>query len=463
MATPPNGRDGLRTLILILLVPVLVASSGCAWGGYAGEIGGRPYTDRIVLSADGRQAAYVWTDRCWSLILFPPPMLIFPPLIPVGSLAAAKTEWLGWCTPDGTNHLVRIDARTRVFGGFGNSRSIRGIAFSPDGRHLAAVLRDRIAIVDTGTGEVRQLTCPRGEFTSARWFDNTQLAYATTSRTDEPGVLVRSVYRQAIDKGKPIRVFSRTSRHQDYAAFRESWAPDGRTALLSEGLDLWRLDIASGAIALLDRVTTYPEKQRDPLSTTSGMFDPPPIPFKTEAYGGVMEVNWHMHWRPDGKEVSVLAIGPTWAKLLLAGVFDCQSWRFADRTTAFYRDVGDRWVQPISWTPDGLLLVRASKSGTWSISLVRHDPWRVIDVSERYGKELPHNTNGFAVVQHLMPGWLAIGPGKKDPMMYAVAYDGKRQRPVTKYPFKISGNGRRLAEVIRKGKITVRTLDLPGK
>lgn len=458
MATPQNGRGAVRGFILILLVPAFAFSSGCVWRGFAGEVENRPYTDRIIFSADGRQAAYVWTDRCWSLIPFPPAM-------PIDTLAEAKTEWLGWCSPDGTNHLVRIDAQTHFGGGFGNSRSILGIAFSPDGRHLAAVLEDRIEIIDTGTSEVQQLTCPRGKFTGARWFDNAQLAYATTRITEErPGAVVeRSVYRQAVDKGKPVCIFSRTSRRPDYRAFRESWAPDGRTVLLAEGGKLWRLDIASGASSVLLRVAPPAEGQRDSLPTASGPHSQPLILLGEKAYGWEPDTDWDIDWTPDSRQASVLARDSCQANLLLAGVFDCQSWRFTDLKKAFRRDVGGRWVLPISWTPDGFLLVSSLKPGRWAISLVRCSPWQVTDFLGRYGKELPRNMNGVGVVQHLMPGWLAIGPGEKDPMMYAVDYDGKKQSPLTKHPFKVSGDGRRLAEVVSKGKIIIQTLDLPEK
>ena len=429
--------------ILAILIPGCLLISGCAWRGYAGELD-PPYTDRIIFSPDGQQAAYVWTDRCWSLI----------PLY-IDSLAAAKTELLGWCAADGTNHIVEIDRRAHF--GFGGSRSVLCIAFSPDGRHLAAALEGRIDIVDTATGKVRRLSGPPGKFTSATWFDNRQLVYALTNSLDDgQGAKVeRSVYRQAIESQEPVRLFGRKSSRPEYTAFRESWAPGGRTVLLAEANELWRLDLTSGDVALLARA---PTRGNPVVGTYEPTLDP-----KGNESGFEITTDWTINWKPDGEVVSVLASHSVDARLLLAGVFECESWRFTDRKAEYYRDVAGRWVSPISWTPDSLMLVSWSKPPRAPVGLIQYKPWKVIDFSDRYGNELPRNGNGFQTVQTLSPGWLAIGPGEKDPMMYAVDYDGKKQIPLTEHAFAVSGDGRKLAEVVSKGKIVIKALDLPAK
>jgi hypothetical protein len=437
--------------ILAILIPGCLLISGCAWRGYAGELD-PPYTDRIIFSPDGQQAAYVWTDRCWSLI----------PLY-IDSLAAAKTELLGWCAADGTNHIVEIDRRAHF--GFGGSRSVLCIAFSPDGRHLAAVLEGRIDIVDTATGKVCRLYGPPGKFTSATWFDDKQLVYAMTTSVGQQRrpIVERSIYRRAVDSQESVRLFARKSSRSDYIAFRESWAPGGRTVLLAEANKLWRLDLASGADKLLARAPTLAKTDAGPLRSTPDPNDRPLAKPGEHDYEFEIETNWDINWNPDGEQVSVLARDSVESKLLLAGVFDCKSWRFTDLKAEYCRDVGDKWVMPISWTPDGYLLVRGPKPRAGAVNLIRFSPWEVIDFLGRYGKELPHNASGFEVVQHLSPGWLAIGPGEKDPMMYAVDYGGKKQIPLTENAFAVSGDGRKLAEVVSKGKIVIKALDLPAK
>lgn len=444
----------LRNILAIMILGCL-SISGCVWHGFAGEVENRPYTNRIIFSPDGKQAAYVWTDRCWSLIPFPPTM-------PIDSLASAKTELLGWCTADGTNHIVEIDRRAHF--GLGNSRSVLCIAFSPDGRHLAAVLEDRIEIVDTTTGKAHRLAGPPGKFTSATWFDDNQLAYAVTKSIEEwPSVVVeRSVYRQAIDSQEPVRLFARMSSRREYAAC-VSWAPGGRTVLLSEGRELWRVDLSSGAASLLIRAPKLAITDLGPAALASDPNDPPPAEPDVHKLGFEIETYWDINWRPDGQQVSVLARDSVGSNTLIAGVFNCKSWRFTDLKTEFCRDAGDKWVSPISWTPDGFLLVRCLKPPKWTVTLIRFSPWEVIDFLGRYGKKLPHNASGFEAVQHLSPGWLAIGPGEKDPMMYAVDYDGKKQIPLTENAFAVSGDGRKLAEVVSKGKIVIKALDLPTK
>lgn len=442
--------------ILAILFPVCLLLSGCAWRGYAGETEMRPYTNRIVFSPDQRQAAYVWTDRCWSLI----------PLY-IATLAEAKTELLGWCTPDGVNHLVEIDRRVQI-GGFGNSRWIHSIAFSPDGQHLAVVLADRVEIIDTATDRRQRLAGPAGEFTSAVWLDSNQLAYAmSNSLGDGPGAGVeRSVYRQAIEGGQPIRVFARKSGPPGYDAYHESWSPDGRTVLLAEANELWRLDVTSGAVSLLTRAPTRGNPGTRPYQPTLD-----PVAGSNGGFGN--EATWCIKWKPDGEEVSVLASDSASAKLLLAGVLECKTWRFTDRKQEFCRDVGDTWVLPISWTPDGFLLVRWQRRPRWPFGLIRYSPWKASELLKAYGKDLPVTSNGVEVVQPLAPGWLAVGPGEdpgwwprvspdqKDPMMYAVSYDGKQRIPITKNDVAASPEGRKLAEVVGKGKIVIKELNLP--
>lgn len=438
--------------ILAILIPGSLLISGCAWSGYAGELSNPPYTDRIIFSPDGQQAAYVWTDRCWSLI----------PLY-IDSLAAAKTELLGWCAADGTNHIVEIDRRAHF--GFGGSRSVLCIAFSPDGRHLAAVLEGRIDIVDTATGNVCRLYGPPGKFTSATWFDDKQLVYAMTTSVGQQRrpIVERSVYRRAVDSQESVRLFARKSSRSDYIAFRESWAPGGRTVLLSEGSELWRVDLSSGAASLLIRAPKLAITDLGPAALASDPNDPPPAEPDEHKLGFEIETYWDINWRPDGQQVSVLASDSVGSNTLIAGVFNCKSWRFTDLKTEFCRDAGDKWVSSISWTPDGFLLVRCFKRPKGTVTLIRFSPWEVIDFLGRYGKKLPHNASGFEAVQHLSPGWLAIGPGEKDPMMYAVDYGGKKQIPLTENAFAVSGDGRKLAEVVSKGKIVIKALDLPAK
>ena len=441
-ASTRGSRCVAGRLVLLILTAVVAASSGCAWNGFAGDVEARHYSKRIILSADGSRAAYVWTDRCWSLVPWPPPM-------PIDTLAEAKTEWVGWCNPDGTNHLARIDGQLRVSGGYGNSYSVRSITFSPDGRHLAAALKNRIEIIDTATGDVQRLKGTRGRITSVCWFDNTQLAYATVSDSDqtEDGRLVRSVYRHAIDKAEPVRVFSRGSKRAHYTPFCESWAPDGRTVLLTEGRELWRLDVSSGASEVL--VQAIPSADL-PGEEEDGLMD--------------RDMDWDINWSPDGRQVSVLASGGSGrGKLRLAGVLDCRSWEFTDLKEKFLRKVGDTWVRPILCTPDGFLLVTAPKPGRSVTYLVRCDPWQVIDFSQRYGDGLPRGLTGFQTVQQLIPGWLAVGPGEGDSVMTAVDYDGRRRVRIANHPARLSPDGRKLAEVVRKGKIVIRPVDLSGK
>ena len=415
---------------LLLMISSGLAAGGCAWRGYAGEVEDRPYTDRIVFSGDGRQTAYVWTDRCWSLIPFPPAM-------PMDTLAEAKTEWVGWCTPDGANHLVRVDGRTRCGGGFGNSRSICALAFSPDGRRLAAVLADRIVVIDTADGSARRMPSPGGELTGAAWFDDARLVFATTRADRAPpgAVVVRSIYRQAVDGGEPVGVFSRTSRRSSHVAFRASWAPDGRTALLTEGRELWRVDLADGEATRLLHLAP---------PAGSAPSDRRPRVFGDDGSAWGADANWDIHWKPDGREVAVLASDAIGADLLLAGVFDCRSWRFTDLKAAFRRDLGPKWVLPISWTPDGLLLVRCAKPGRWAISLVQCRPWRVTPLPEPPGGEFPVNDSGRQVVQPLTHGWRSARDGRtRCCMPWTTAARRRSPSPDTPSPSPATGGGSR--------------------
>lgn len=422
--------------VVVALVGVLGAAGGCAWTGYAGELETQPYTDRIVFSRDGMRAAYVWTDRCSSLI----PLGFVP-------LAEAKSEFVGWSGPHGrSDSLTLIDAKCTL-GGFGNLRSINGLEFSPDGAHLAAVLEDRIEIIDVRSGKRRRVSPQRGKIASMRWFSSNCIVYATDTAVSADGLhkARKSIFREEITTpAHRVQLFSKWSKRSRHEAHKEFWSPDGGAALIIEAPNVRLLDLGSGQ---LTRVARLANCEIDEVA-----------------------------WKPAGSAALCLFTDrkydtsggySTSGKLLKAILVDRTTREVTDLTAAFRRVAGETYVGIISWTRDGqYVLTRGyptsdQQTRDHKIYLIRPRPWQVIPFRDNYGKALPRNYVGFPVVQTLRPGWLAVGPGKKDPMMYAVDYQGRRVIPVTKYPFAISPDGMRIAEVIRNGKVTIRELKLP--
>jgi dipeptidyl aminopeptidase/acylaminoacyl peptidase len=431
-------RIALAAPLLAILSPVLaaLAGGGCMVIGFAGELENRPDTDRIILSSDGQRAAYVWTDRCLSLIPWPPAM-------PMDRLGELKTESVGWCNPDGSNHLVAVDVRSRLNGSFGNSRSIEGLTFAPDGGHLAVFLRNRITIINTASGALTTPPCPDGPFVGAGWSDDGHVVYITENdRQSEPGPeMRRSVYCQAIDGDRPIWQLSWPSWRGSYGVM-EPVSTDGQHVLLVDGEELRCLNTKDGLVKPLTRFH-LPKESR----------------YSRGLFAGA--VRWSFRWAGDGSRAAALAEDDTTGRLLQAAVVDCQTGHVQDLTEAFRCYLPDRWISLISWTADGLILVQAAEPNGWGIYLVRPEPWKVDRFQDHYTKELPHNTNGNHVVQPFQKDWLALGPGTQDAMMVAVDYAGKHEVPITKLPFVIASDGSRIAEVLGKGNIRVRLLAPP--
>ena len=428
-----NVTSLLNRLLTIVGICMLLTCAGCVVGrGYAGAHDRNIYGDRLILSPDHGDAAYVWTDELSSYAtpLLWPPMPIF----------YAQNELLGWSSAGGQkNHLLEIQ-RYDVFLEYPTqyeTKKIADLRYSPDSAHLAAKVwngekYNRIEVIDVNTEQRTQLRLRSpGSIRQMRWVSPSEIAYVASVGEGRPWLdpmkQILFIQDVAVDSD-PKEVFSGEPSLEDSWSPRWFFSPDAKSVLVAATPVISILDLSTGQVS--------PLMKADQLILVKAIWK---ADGRAAAlfFGDVKEGPW---FGPDEpmKRVVLANLDKGTITELTDGLQEIESpWKlriaFAGEDRLVF--VKERQVHLFNVDEKG-----ASPAGSW---------------------KLPDHRGGY---HPLLPGWVVAGPtglsnGRNST---AVSYDRARLVHLSDHHCVVSDDGSRIAEVIRKGKVTVRPFELPA-
>ena len=416
------------SFVTVMAVLGLVVAPGCY--GYV-EVESptfQPDGKAVTFSPDGKNVAYVWSDTIESVIPFW-----------IDTMGAATAEYVGYCRTDGPSEhrLVRFHEHA-AFPGSAVRHVVRYVAFSPTSTHLAILCRHSLHVIELATGLGRRLSpLGQGEVTSFRWLSGREVVYGFEFGP-EAWPDRRTLFRQRID-GDACRVvlFTRPGNRAPFNVFRERWSPDGSRALIRVSKGVRLLEVATG------KVSPPLKNLRSP------------------------EMSSHVMWRPDGAVALYCYKNATGSRTQHAFLIESSSLLVKDLTARFRDLLGrNRSWEPELWTGEGKYVVVTGMK----TCLIRLDPWQAVRFEDQYGRDMPVRRSGYRTIEYLRPGWLRLVDDRMTRSAFgdridslAVDYQGKRVVPISKRPIAISPDGTRFAEVVRKGKVIVKPLDLPAE
>ena len=421
----------LNCVLTIVVVFMFVICPGCVLArGRAGAPGGDVYGDRLILSPDNTDAAYVWTDTvvCWAMI--------WPPGVPA---FYARNELIGWSSSDGQeNHLVEIEKYDVClkYPEQHETKLIPDLRYSPDSAHIAARVwtgsRDsRIVVIDVKTEQQVQLRPPSpGTIRQMRWVSPNEIAYVASMGE---GNVWRDPMRKVLffqdisGESDPKEIFSGDPLSKDSWSPRLFFSPDAKAILVAATPEISILDLSTGQISSLIKA--------DRLILMRAI------------------------WKADGS-----------AAVLIFGDVKDGPWFSPDepmkRVVLANLDKGT-----ITELTDGLQTIERSKKlliafgGEDQLVFVterRVDLFHIDDkgASPADSRKLPLHRGGY---RPLLPGWIVAGPTglSNERNSTALSYNSAHRVTLGDRHCRISDDGSRIAEVIRKGKVTVRPFELP--
>ncbi len=202
-----------------------------------------------VFSPDGQTVAYGWSDLLWGDFMS-------------CTMASAETQYVRWCSVESPNHQesIKVFARTGEFF-TGPDFGLVDLVFSPDSRHLAAVTRSTITIIDQASRKSRRITSGEVVITSLCWLNNEEIAYGTIDTTrfgwNIPGgwIYERTLWHQNIHQPRNKRLAIHADKDfeepggliQDWWPL-ESWSPNGHYAIFEIKGQLRLLDSSAKTV-----------------------------------------------------------------------------------------------------------------------------------------------------------------------------------------------------------------------
>ncbi len=409
------------TLTTCFLLCLAATIGGCM-------VGGGP--ELVAFSPDGSKLAYVWKDFLCGIDWI------------TRSYVTLESEYVRWCSLDSPQrqHCIKIHTKLHHDGG---ADCPAELVFSPNSRYLARISPLRVVIIDLATKRHWCLN-PRGEYiTSFVWLGYDEVIY--TSFAKVPGgpdtiyktVYNRTVWRQRIHGTNKARV---PVFHEDGLrscgtyGYEESFSPDGRYVVFTSsgktgdiGGQLKLLDVATATVHTLDR-------QEGELMEAS---------WKPNSSCLFCLVQMGPIWKPEYKALLVNPAKPDILNLGRKCARDCGSMR-SDLNSL--------------WTAEGAYVVCDS-----TCCLIQPNPWKVINLKEKLIRHLKTTEQTGSPYLHPLsvPGWLYTRHKGKT---YAVDYQGRQFVPIAdEWDWAVSPDGKRIAEVNEKGKVTVRPLNLPAQ
>lgn len=428
-----NVTSLLNRFLTIVVICMLLTCAGCVMArGHAGAPHGGVYGDRLILSPDHRDAAYVWIDEVgiWAT------PLLWPPL----PVSYAVNELLGWSSAGGQqNHLVELQ-RYDVFLEYPTQYETKRIAdlrYSSDSAHLAAMVGaggkyNRIEVIDVNTEQRTQLRLRSpGSIRQMRWVSPSEIAYVASLGEGRPWLdpMKKILFIQDIaGDSDPKEVFSGEPSLEDKWSPRWFFSPDAKSVLVAATPVISILDLSTGQVS--------PLMKADQLILAKAVWK---ADGRAAALflGDVKEGPW---FGPDEpmKRVVLANLDQGMITDLTDGLQGIESpWKmriaFAGQDRLVF--VNERQVHLFNVDEKG-----ASPAGIW---------------------KLPHRRGGY---HPLLPGWIVAGRTSQSNQRNstAVSYNGERRAHLSNHHCVVSDDGSRIAEVIRKGKVTVRPFELPA-
>jgi TolB protein len=238
-------------------------------------------------------------------------------------------------SPDGRSIAFMTDDRVAVIqrdgSGFRTITDAMGntggdaqeaVSWSPDGTRIAYAAHDGIWVVDADGSNLRPLTSDPGSFSPA-WSSTDVIAYWQGSTTGEDGGPADSeIWTIDANGGEATRL-----THDDVSSIEPTWSPDGSQIAFWDGGELWAMDAKGGHLHRVYRNPTDP--------------------------GGV----WAPAWSPDGTRIAFLsccADHRSGADLPLLDV------RVLELNTGDVLRLGvyvETDLNGPTWTQDGMLLI----------------------------------------------------------------------------------------------------------
>ncbi|MBT7170823.1 MAG: hypothetical protein HN909_03530, partial [Phycisphaerales bacterium] len=321
--------------------------------------------------------------------------------------------------------------------------AIEHVRISPDSNRVAWVDEGRLVVAPSHNPDLSAVLTPEDEtIDTFCWVGRDEIVYSSLRVDEQPelaDVNYKAIYRQTIDLGQarsenppPIerRELYRAMTADDTEPFEVHLAPDKRAAILMGNLSVVLLEFD-------------PAKAKTPIR----------IPRRSGKARGVC-------WAPNSEQVFLafgwedVAEGPDGAILLQR-----QSGKVTDFTDYFLEIFGTNPFRCNEWTVDGKFII-AMDLRMLRVYLLQLDPWVVYRFEERYDKKLPKTNGDVKSVRSLVPGWLWVRPIDEGPT-YAIDYQGRRVIPIADRDWAVSPDYTQIAEVFEKGRVEVRTLDLP--
>jgi hypothetical protein len=413
--------------VVVGLMP-LVGTGCCFFGGHPGALGRDVYGDRVVVSPDNSQAAYVWTDQMSCFLLYPIPF------------SYVRNELVGWSSPDGQeNHLLEVQGYSVSFKypevlWDHETPLIKDLRYSPDSAHLGVMLDDRIEVIDVRTADRIQLKPPvRIIIRAMRWVSPSEIAYVASvgdgNAWRDP--MKKTVFIQDISGASgPTEVFSGEPTAEAPWSPRLFFSPDGQSVLIAQKPEMSILHLSTREVS--------PLMNADQLVALRAV------------------------WKPDGSAVL----------LIFADINDCPHLYVKDKPinrvvlanlhkgtftelTDGLKNIENSLKLHVAWAgEDQLVFVQESKVDLFNIDDKGASPAGSWQIPSSWSRDR---------LRPLLPGWVVAGPTHLRNIRdsYALSYDGKQRAPLSDYHCVVSDDGSHIAEVVRKGKITVRSLDLP--
>ncbi len=409
-----NG-NWLFNCALSVIVSVMSFVGGCV-RSHAGAPYRDVYGDRLILSSDNKDAAYVWTD-----------MSIFM-LTPLHFLAHQQ-EYVGWSSDGGRkNHLVSVVRWNNHWEYVDDSfRLILDLQYSPDSTHLAALTPAYIEVIDVKTEKRLQLKLPSvGSIRKMRWVSPDKIAYMARLGDEE----IYKVHRGPMKKALFIQDVVADSQPKELFA-----SPEVKNAFWRPPYFFFSPDAQHVAIVGQEDVTLLNLDTGQKQTLNPGPHTRPPL----------------VAWSPDGSALLLVTPGKERRQVARAVLINSTNGKITDlaEQMTVFKD---------------LRVFHVAFSGNNQIVFGDRNDVQVFNLDESgvtSSKVWRSQDHGSGYVS-LLSGWVVAGPTglSNERHSTAVRYaDGKRVELSKKHCL-LSDDGRHLAEVVGKGKVTVREFQL---
>ena len=405
---------------LVRCASVVIVSAMLFVGGCGRSHAGAPYQDvygdRLVLSGDNKDAAYVWTDMT-NFIISP----VF--------FLAHQQEYVGWSTDGGRkNHIVSVARWSNNWEYVDDSFGlVQDLQYSQDSTRLAALASGRIEVIDVESEKRLQLKPPSvGTIQKMQWVSPDKIAYVAYMGDED----VYKTNRGPLRKVLFIQDVAADSKHEELFSGPEAsgvywkppyffFSPDGKYVAIVNYEDTTLLNLADG--------------QTKPLN--AGPHTKPPL--------GV--------WSPDCSALLLVTHSRQNEPIERAVLIDISTGKATDLTGDLGK-IEDTRKLHVGFAANNQLVFGERRQ-------VKVFDFNHETAPSAAGWTLKDHGSGYAP---LVPGWVVAESNMRKEST-AVRYADGKLVLLSKHHCRLSDDGKYIAEVIRKGKVTVNSFELPSE